>query len=219
MVLSVPLSASSAGMWLKSLVEGVAGPPSKDLGTHSLKATLLSWCSKHGLDVVVRRALGYHTSSADRSVFTYSRDALSGPLHELQTVIDQVANSTFRPDATRSGYFVDEDGREKRLPQEELLAETSSESSADEDEPDFDEEEAAIEEVVGEWQGNKATPWMSLAAVYFRHSTSRCIHVLRDESGAEFSCGRKITSAYLRLSAKPKFLHPTCATCERNVSR
>ena len=64
----VPLSATSAGSWLRSLLEGVDGPPVEKLGTHGLKATVLSWCSKFGLDVVTRRALGYHQASSDVSV-------------------------------------------------------------------------------------------------------------------------------------------------------
>ena len=36
---NVPLSASSAGVWLRALLEGTEGPPVESIGTHSMKCT------------------------------------------------------------------------------------------------------------------------------------------------------------------------------------
>ncbi|MEM1009483.1 MAG: hypothetical protein AAGJ35_10790, partial [Myxococcota bacterium] len=184
---SVPLTASSAGSWLRALLDGHS--PEK-LGTHSLKTTLLSWSAKFGLSVPDRRALGYHQVAGDTSVFTYSRDALAGPLRQLQRVLDAIKQGEFAPDQTRSGYF--------NQTANDNNDDTSSESSLDEEDHDCEVDEKAIDAVAGVWQGNANTLWTSLAAVYFRHRSSRCIHILKDEAGNEFLCGRRISSAYIR---------------------
>ena len=215
---NVPLTATSAGAWLRSLLEGSEGPPVSSLGTHSLKATVLSWAAKYGLDVPTRRALGYHQASSDISVQTYSRDAMAGPLRSMQKVLDAISEGEFLPDETRSGYFRSGSpanvvtGQPAEIP-------SSSESSADEEDHEFEKDEEAIDSCAGTWQSNMETPWMALAAVYFRHKTSRCIHVLQDEAGAEFMCGRRLSTAYTRLPKKPDFLHPICIACERAVIR
>ena len=38
----------------------------------------------------------------------YSRDALSGPIRQLEQMLQQIREGSFLPDATRSGYFVRE---------------------------------------------------------------------------------------------------------------
>ena len=216
---NVPLSATSAGIWLRALLQGAEGPEVGSIGTHSMKSTTLSWCAKYGLDAAVRRALGYHTSSADRSVNIYARDAMAAPLRELQKVIDSICNEEFFPDETRSGFFKQDDERNRQGVAVADEIESSSESSGDEEDHDVAKDEDAINQIAGEWQGNRETRWAQVTAVYFRHSTSRCIHVLLDEAGAEFCCGRRITTAYDRMEKRPDFLHPLCSTCERVISR
>lgn len=216
---NVPLSATSAAIWLKSLLQGSTGPDVALLGTHSMKCTLLSWTAKFGLDAAVRRALGYHTSQADRSVNIYARDSMAAPLRELQRVIDAIREKEFMPDETRSGFFRNGDARNVGAGNVEEHIESSSESSCDEEDNDQAADEVAIDKVAGSWQGNKETPWTSITAAYFRHCTSRCIHVLMDEGGSDFCCGRRITTAYVRLGKRPDFLHPMCSTCERVINR
>ena len=217
----VPLTANSAALWLRNLIGDVEGPSLGDIGTHSLKATALSWCSKYGLEISTRRALGYHSTNADRSVNTYARDAMAAPLRGLQEVILAIVEQRFFPDKTRSGMFADEQmqSRANALAQEDEVIESSSESSGDEENHDFAEDEEAVDSMMTAWQANKETQWMSLAAVYFRHESSRIIHVLQDESGSEFLCGRGISHHYVRLDRRPRFLHPVCIMCERVVNR
>ena len=153
-----------------------------EIGTHSLKATALSWCSKFGLELSDRRALGYHQTNADRSVNTYARDAMAAPLRSLQKVISAISDQKFFPDKTRSGMFADEN-----IPaavhgsQDQDIVESSSESSGDEEHHDHAQDEDAVDKLTGAWQLHKETRWNGLAAVYFRHQSSRCIHVLQDE--------------------------------------
>ena len=73
-----------------------------ELGTHSLKATLLSWSSKYGLSLQTRAILGYHSKSKG-SVLVYGRDNISQPLRELDEVIRAVAFKRFFPDSRLSG--------------------------------------------------------------------------------------------------------------------
>ena len=114
----------------------------------------------------------------------------------------------FRPDDTRSGYFpakADDD--------------SSSESSEDEEDNEPEAVEAAVDEMAGSWQQHADDPWDLPGAAFYRHLTSRCIHVLQDEAGLEFLCGRPVTATYVALTSRPKFMHPTCNTCEKAATK
>ena len=89
-----------------------------NIGAHSMKSTLLSWVAKFGLDKPTRRMLGYHAEPKDKSVETYSRDAMAAPLRKLDEVLAAVRSGRFLPDANRSGHFVDDaENIHGRLPQ------------------------------------------------------------------------------------------------------
>ena len=79
----LPLPVSEAAAWLRSLLEGLVTTGDIRVGTHSCKATLLSWCAKKGLGHGPRKLLGYHVPRADRSLVIYSRDELASPLRSL----------------------------------------------------------------------------------------------------------------------------------------
>ena len=89
---------------LRSLLQKEGVGDHEKFGTHSFKATMLSWCAKAGVGTETRKILGYH-SQGDQSMLEYSRDALAGPLRELQKVLQQVGTGSFRPDETRSGRW------------------------------------------------------------------------------------------------------------------
>lgn len=92
-------------------------------GTHSLKATLLSWCAKAGVDLQSRRLLGNHISKQDVSVLCYSRDSLSAPMRLMQEVVIMVRQGKFHPDASRSGLFAAQAARDAGAePDEEVLS-------------------------------------------------------------------------------------------------
>ena len=172
-----PLSAGQAGMWLRGILLGLGEEPDslRRVGTHSCKATCLSWCSKNKAPIDVRRALGYHSTPGDKTALVYSRDSMAGPLCYLQDTIDQVSAGTFKPDCTRSGYHVaasasevpgetsaerflrlqrdaDDDDHESGE-SEELETDSSSEDSADEEfqEHDLSLAASAENEVVPAW--------------------------------------------------------------------
>ena len=90
------------------LRHGVTADAIVNIGAHSMKSTLLSWIAKYGLDKPTRRMLGYHAEPKDKSVETYSRDAMAAPMRKLDEVLAAVRSGRFLPDANRSGHFVDD---------------------------------------------------------------------------------------------------------------
>ena len=102
-----PTPVSVATKWLRSLLANCGHKEGLDLiGTHSLKATGLSWIAKHGSVGLTERALlGYHIPAENMSAVTYSRDALAHPLNLFRNVLDDIRNQRFDPDSSRSGRF------------------------------------------------------------------------------------------------------------------
>ena len=142
-----PPSAATAGSWLRGLLGKLGYAPElvKGYGTHSCKTTLLSFFAKFGMDSFHRRVLGYHSQPGDRVMHIYSRDTVSASVRELEKVLDQVREGTFKPDATRSGYFVSPEGLREEYDYE---ASGSEPSMDDEDNlADVAEEESACNQV------------------------------------------------------------------------
>ena len=61
------------------------------IGSHSLKATCLSWVAKFGVCREHRRILGYHVDISEKSTETYARDSLAAPLRSLDEVLTRRA--------------------------------------------------------------------------------------------------------------------------------
>ena len=89
---------------------------------------------------------------------------------------------------------------------------SSSQDSADEENPDHEIEEFAVEEVVGEFLGHIKPEHINEGLLY-RHPVSRTIHVLVEESAGKFKCGREVSSTHVKVEVKPKVLHPVCKQC------
>ena len=194
------LNVSAAGEWLRALLNGAQTVGDIRVATHSCKATLLAWAARYGLPHDPRRLLGYHSSTSDKSMLVYSRDAMSAPLRLLIEMINAASAGKFDPSATRSGLiaadiFRTKDGAD--LDEGVYSDASSAPGSEDEDDHEPYEEEKAVEEIVGAWQ----VPQSSEDAIcYFRHKISRCIHATKDESGSQLMCGRTITTRYEALS-------------------
>ena len=224
----VPLKASDAGDWLRKILH-VAGVPWESLdntGTHSLKATCLSWCAKFGVLPEHRRHLGYHTGPGESTMLLYSRDAVAQPLRDLERVLGSIRSQRFKPDNTRSGYFVAAEEEEDVVPEAERepsveISDSSSEDSADEEEKglDLEKEESAQEEVLDEWAEHARVPQSpEQSNEIFRNKQTRFVHLIADEAGNRFHCGRTVTANYFRLDPPPKFLSPQCQQCFRHLS-
>ena len=105
--LDAPLELTSANRWLRDLLK-LAGHHSalEDVGSHSCKATTLSWCAKAGVNLISRSLLGYHSVKQFGTVLVYSRDAMAQPLRELDAVLNEIRSKAFLPDETRSGRLI-----------------------------------------------------------------------------------------------------------------
>ncbi|CAL1135610.1 unnamed protein product, partial [Cladocopium goreaui] len=163
-----PLGAGEGADWLRQLLQ-VSGIPSGsmgNIGTHSLKATTLSWMAKFGAPISIRQHLGYHMPSADKMALLYSRDASAGPIRKLEECLAEIRAKSFVPDATRSGYFPMQAQRPDPDVEQDLFGRGSHEhdratdfSDSDpedsrDDEHAFEEQrlnEEAMDHVVGPW--------------------------------------------------------------------
>jgi len=206
----MPLTVTSGANWLRSLLQGTGEQQGTPIGTHSLKASLLSMCAKFGMPHSQRKLLGYHAGGKEQSMLCYSRDSMAEPLRQMCEMIQAVKERTFLPDCSRSGRFPNrEPGYE--VAEEEELSESSSSGSENEEEVHPEGEELACERVLGKWQPLAEPP--SEESVFVRHRISRCIHIMADEAGLEFICGRKMSASYDVLEPKPSFCHPACQLC------
>ena len=75
------------------------------VSSHSLKATLLSWCSKFGINEHHQNMLGRHSGALKGAAPLYSRDLAVAPARSLQQVLAEVHVGNFVPDAPRSVAF------------------------------------------------------------------------------------------------------------------
>ena len=122
------MTTSEVGLWEKAILTklGLHDLVTASFGTRSAKAILLSWAAKADLPSHHRKLLGAHVDKEEKSMLTYARDALAGPLRHLQKVFIAVHERKFLPDASRSGRWVDEKASQPASSQEK-----GEESSAD----------------------------------------------------------------------------------------
>ena len=99
----VPLEASQATSWIRETLRDFEPAPSMlDIGTHSLKATILSMMAKAGCSGDLRRLAGYHVDPQSRMALEYSRDAQAPVLHAVEGILLAIYHGLFDPDASRS---------------------------------------------------------------------------------------------------------------------
>ena len=98
------LDSTTASRHLRAfLVEAGCPPrPNQNIGTHSLKATLLSWAAKWSMRASSRRVLGKHSDRKDHSMLTYSRDICISALKDVSAMFAEIREGKFDPDASRS---------------------------------------------------------------------------------------------------------------------
>ncbi|CAL1129051.1 unnamed protein product [Cladocopium goreaui] len=166
--------------WLRSLLHDTLDPRGTPVGTHSLKASLLSMAAKYGLPHSQRKLLGYHAGSKEQSMLCYSRDSMAEPLRQMCEMIRAVKNKAFLPDCSRSGRFPLKELGEEVIEGDEL-SDSSSSGSENEEETHHESEESACEKLLGQWQPATVEPMEE--KVFVRHRISRCIHALADETG------------------------------------
>eukprot|EP00435_Cladocopium_sp_Y103_P067578 s464_g30.t1 len=99
--LGTPMSASEAACWLREFLDGtIVGSPSL-LGSHSCKATLLTWagrCLRAGFTPSDRRLLGHHLDPRMKSVLCYSRESFTSLYSKVLTMLRLIRTEDFQPD-------------------------------------------------------------------------------------------------------------------------
>ena len=100
------LDSQEAGRWLRSLLKLEDSDVAvRKVSSHSLKATMLSFLAKRGVDISDRLLLGYHSSPFTMGL-TYSRDAMARPMQVLNNMLSEIRRGLYFPDCTRSGRLV-----------------------------------------------------------------------------------------------------------------
>ena len=82
-------------------------------------------------------------------------------------------------------------------------SESSSEDSVDEETPENEQVEAAVDRVVGPWSGRVQRP-IPEAAVFFMQ-----------ENATSFVCGRALGQHFQELESRPMVLDGRCKQCFR----
>lgn len=147
-------------------------------------------------------------------MLVYSRDAMSHPLRLMVGMIGDVVQGKFKPDLTRSGMMAAEAGVD--LSQLDDISDSSSaHGSEDEDDLELCEEEKAAEQVTGAL--GKPYEVGGEGQQFVRHITSRCLHAMADEAGTHLVCGRVMSHKYEMQPGKPRFFHPACGSCFKEL--
>ena len=97
-----PLTSAEVSKILREFLEL---PHDVLLSSHSMKATLLSWCAKANVPKEQRRLLGRHSSAVVDADSIYSRDIMYTPLDAMDKVLAAICEGRFMPDAPRSQYW------------------------------------------------------------------------------------------------------------------
>ena len=236
------LRTTEASIWLCELLQkySLSVAPLENVGSHSMKATTLSWLAKAGVPEKVRRLLGYHIKPKDKSLIIYSRDALAGPLETLRDLTLKIAMGEFSPDVTRSGRWrskpveindvetIYEDSEEEGdevleaeqsgcddMDVDERAGETAehSEQSSDSVEETEDEsEEGEMERVVEKVVVGMVGPAKRRGVGQYRNGLTGKIHLAGVVEG-KLACGRPITATMVRLEEEVHGLGSMCKVC------
>ena len=238
--LSTPQTAS----WLCSMLlkEGFDAEALSNVGSHSLKATALSWMAKAGIQKAHRRLLGGHTKPGDRSMAEYSRDELAEPLRHLSQTLTWIREDWFAPDATRAGLWsgrprevapsgaaqvldgsADPFGLYDSAPGDDASEPGSSGSgsgkAASSDE-EVEPSDAEIHEEMMAWDAKPVVDHDCLLPPYpdggLMRASSRpyTIHAMKMEV-ATTECGIALSERHAMLPAWPETPWPRCKRCFR----
>eukprot|EP00435_Cladocopium_sp_Y103_P002600 s4578_g1.t1 len=99
-----PLSTAEAASWLRALLQGTSN--SDSYRSHSLKASLLIWCARAGLDKETRAVLGHHCSALSGSEVVYSRHLQTRALRKLGLILRRVRSGLSIEDEAMKEYGI-----------------------------------------------------------------------------------------------------------------
>ena len=213
------------------------------VSSHSLKATVLSWCSKACMEASDRAVLGRHASAYGESSAVYARDLAIGAVSRLQEVLKKIHGGEFCPDAARSGYFpLQAQTCEVELPLERDVVKVEDEQTEEEqataapdkeqvpDEEQFDGSSDSSESMEGSDSGDEVVEPNPkcfrhfavgpLSGRFVMHDVSKLVHYADpsfvDGRGARMiSCGRSLNQNYKYITQFDSV--DVCKRCKSNA--
>ena len=204
----------------------------RDISSHSLKTTCLSWAAKAGVAREHRQILGYHVVQGATSVLHYSRDEQAEPLRQLSSVMNNIRLGKFNPDATRSGFW-NVQGQSILLPKPKSMpgpniedpkppdklhaldSDSSSTSSESEKSDAWSEGERAlkINQDIRQDEKRRRGSASNEPLAYAIHKRWYTLHVVNDLQQNKTSCGRILTPLYKILTEVPSYDAHKCQVC------
>jgi hypothetical protein len=231
-----PMTPSLGSKCLRDLLllGGATKEEIRNISSHSLKTTCLSWCAKAGLLREHRQILGYHIVSGSLSALRYSRDEQAEPLRQLANILTCIRNKQFNPDCSRSGYWTtkasillpkpksrpssiaSEPAASVEEPVEHALSSSSSStSSVSSNSGKWSEEERAFSKSQSLETDAKRRRGASASSTsgYALHTRWRTLHFVNKSDESKTACGRVLTTLFKRLQERPSFDHFKCQVC------
>ena len=208
------VGSREATRWLNMLLD--LPEDETAVSSHSLKATLLAWCAKCGVDKTDRLILGHH-STGSKSLETYSRDLLSHPLRSLDQVLHQVRIKAFMPDATRSGQMQEpqtEDVAHEPVNGNRDISEELPEEQETEDQNSSSTSSSSSESSGEQPPHEESRSSFDLDYQLFQHRRSRIVHRKADGSTTdEFVCGTKNAESFKKVAETDLVQSRLCKRC------
>jgi hypothetical protein len=214
------MTTGEASSMLNDMLTDYVSPEGNSVSkpsTHSCKATVLSWLSKDGAKLELRRIAGHHMDPGSKSVLTYSRDALLSVMIRVAKIVNKIKGGTFVPDEERAEAML-------RSVYESSKTVLPQASHVSESEDDIESIADASTEAVELWSYlNPDT--MPPAIVQFpkeqvyRHAITGVIHLEQYDLTTPLGvlrCGRPLTSRYSKAVNLDPVEWPICKQCESN---
>lgn len=222
------MSSEEAGDILLEVLTALGMPPGPDesIGTHSFKATLITWSgwsSTVGFSPKERLLMGHHMrKGGSSSTLIYSRQYYINLAGKILAMFRTIRQGFFDPDsgvservAAIASTYAGETGEASERPRgprpdEEQRAEEADACSTE-------SAESGVDYAPMPAAGNRVRPPFECTVQELRvHTLSGIVHRLRDES--TFFCGRPLTERYRDFDEDDAEDPDTCHQCRRVMS-
>ena len=217
-----PLMSTEVTRWLATALD-LPETSSRNISSHSCKATCLSWLSKIGVGKEERDILGRHVSALHGAGPLSARDLLSAPLRKLDETIDLIRRSVFLPDHTRSGMMAKDVSlnnasdlnphlKKARVDPNEVIEvkdeviENPEKDDCDSSETSEVESYSSSVDAVAERVDDKDTVHVLHDEgddAFFKHKRTKVVHIASEDCRIEetkvFICGRSLNGNYMGI--------------------
>ncbi|CAE7361739.1 unnamed protein product, partial [Symbiodinium sp. CCMP2456] len=221
------VTSEEAGEWLRALLSR-GNKCTDSIKGHSLKATTLDWCGKYGMTDAVQTLLGHHALKG-MTMYAYMRDKLAAPLREYEHMLSadpgpeaedryyQAAAVTPEAEAASflaslEGHLEDDEPKGSVAEAGAVLQSSSSSSSSSDSSSSGDEAKADWSDDFQRDLGAsvKKASIEGPDMVFWKHDRTLTIHsVAAGSTGEVFTCGRKRSSEYSRIT-QSAFMDTRC---------